>query len=147
MSVFPRWRSIRTLVRTTLRYKLLLLVLFPTLLAMPATLGLTIYWFNSFTRDNLFLKVKSDLAVTRHAFGQMQQDYATALQRLTDSYSFRLLLTNGDARGLQNELKSLIDEEGFTFVHLTDELGNWLYEESLGSVSYTHLTLPTKRRG
>ncbi|TDJ70977.1 MAG: HAMP domain-containing protein [Proteobacteria bacterium] len=133
MSVFPRWRSIRTLVRTTLRYKLLLLVLFPTLLAMPATLGLTIYWFNSFTRDNLFLKVKSDLAVTRHAFGQMQQDHATALQRLTDSYSFRLLLTNGDARGLQNELKSLIDEEGFTFVHLTDELGNWLYEESLGS--------------
>ena len=65
MGVFRRWRSIRTLVRTTLRYKLLLLVLFPTLLAMPATLGLTIYWFNSFTRDNLFLKVKSDLAVTQ----------------------------------------------------------------------------------
>ncbi|MFQ5759384.1 MAG: ATP-binding protein, partial [Acidiferrobacterales bacterium] len=143
MSVFPRWRSIRTLVRTTLRYKLLLLVLFPTLLAMPATLGLTIYWFNSFTRDNLFLKVKSDREVAQHAFRQLQQDYGTALQRLADSYSFRLLLTNGDAHGLQSELTSLIDEEGFTFAHLTDELGNWLHEEhveALGSSKPSPLT-------
>jgi two-component system NtrC family sensor kinase len=143
MSVFPQWRSIRTLVRSTLRYKLLLLVLFPTLLAMPATLGLTIYWFNSFTRDNLFLKVKSDRAVAQHAFRQLQQDYGTALQRLADSYSFRLLLTNGDAHGLQSELTRLIDEEGFTFVHLTDELGNWLHEEhveALGSSKPSPLT-------
>jgi two-component system NtrC family sensor kinase len=114
--------------------------LFPTLLAMPATLGLTIYWFNSFTRDNLSLKVKSDLAVAQHAFRQLQQGYGTALQRLADSYSFRLLLTNGDAHGLQSELASLIDEEGFTFVHLTDELGNWLHEEAPGSSKPSPLT-------
>lgn len=67
--------KIRALIRSTLRYKLLVLVLFPTLLAMPATFGLTLYWFNHFTRDNLLLKVKSDLALARAGLKQLEQQY------------------------------------------------------------------------
>lgn len=128
----PKLKTIRALIRSTLRYKLLVLVLFPTLLAMPATLGFTIYWFNDFTRDNLLLKVKSDLAVTQHALEQIQQDYGEALQRLADSYSFRALFIKGDTAALQQELRNLIEDGGFTFVHITNELGMWLYANPAG---------------
>ena len=126
------WNAIRSQVRSTLRYKLFALVLFPTVLAMFATLGFTIYWFTDFTRDNLLLKVKADLALTQHALQQIQQDNLGKLQRLADSYQFRALFARGDAAGLQGALQRLVKEEGFAFVHITGELGNWLYEDRRG---------------
>ncbi len=123
------WKALRAKVRSTLRYKLLLLVLFPTLVAMPATLGLTIYWFGQFNRENLLLKVKSDLALAQHGLEQMQQNYASALQRLADSYGFRLRLMHGDTAALRKEVQDLVEQQGFFFAHITDQLGNWLYEE------------------
>lgn len=122
------WKGIRARFRSTLRYKLLLLVLFPTLLAMPATLGLTIYWFSEFGRDNLFLKAKSDSALARHALRQIELDYSAVLQRLGESPAFRRMLQQQNATGLQQELQDLVREDGFSFVHVTDEVGHWLYE-------------------
>ena len=80
MTLRSGWQAIRARFRSTLRYKLLLLVLFPTLLAMPATLGLTIYWFSEFGRDNLFLKAKSDSALARHALRQIELDSRNGIQ-------------------------------------------------------------------
>lgn len=128
MTARSGWKSIRARFRSTLRYKLLLLVLFPTLLAMPATLALTIYWFSDFGRDNLFLKAKSDSALARHALRQIELDHSSALQRLGDSSGLRTMLQQHDAVALQQELQGLVREEGFSFVHLTDEAGHWLYE-------------------
>ncbi len=126
------WKALRAKVRSTLRYKLLLLVLFPTLLAMPATLGLTIYWFSQFNRENLLLKVKSDMALAQHALEQLQQGHIATLQRLADSYPFRLQLLHGNAEALRKEMRELVEREGFSFAHLTDPLGNWLHEEGRG---------------
>lgn len=128
MTLPSAWKGIRARFRSTLRYKLLLLVLFPTLLAMPATLGLTIYWFSEFGRDNLFLKAKSDSALARHALRQIELDYSAVLQRLGESPDFHRMLQQHDAAVLQQELQDLAREEGLSFVHLTDELGHWLYE-------------------
>ena len=122
------WQAIRARFRSTLRYKLLLLVLFPTLLAMPATLGLTIYWFSEFGRDNLFLKAKSDSALARHALRQIELDYSAVLQRLGESPAFHRMIQQQNAAAVQQELQDLVREEGFSFVHLTDEAGHWLYE-------------------
>ena len=113
---------------STLRYKLLLLVLFPTLMAMPATLGLTVYWFSDFGRDNLFLKAKSDSALAVHALRQIQQDHLGTLQHVADSEGFRALLSRGNTAALKRQLVKLTTEERFSFVHLTDELGNWLLD-------------------
>jgi two-component system NtrC family sensor kinase len=121
-------KSTRVRTRSALRYKLLLLVLFPTLLAMPATLGLTIYWFSDFSRDTLFLKAKSDSALARHALRQIEEDFQLALQRLADSESFRTLVLQRDIAALKRELRTIISEEALSFVHLTDDLGNWLIE-------------------
>ncbi len=122
------WKALRAKVRSTLRYKLLLLVLFPTLLAMPVTLGLTIYWFGEFNRENLRLKVKSDLALAQYGLEQIQQEHISVLQRLADSYSFRLQLTGGDEPALRKEMQALVEQQGFLFAHITDQFGNWLYE-------------------
>lgn len=125
--------KIRALIRSTLRYKLLVLVLFPTLLAMPATFGLTLYWFNHFTRDNLLLKVKSDLALAGAGLKQLEQEYGRVLQRAADSHSFRTLLTAGNSVDLQKELHRLVVDEGFSFVHITNELGYWRFDRQAGS--------------
>lgn len=122
------WKALRAKFRSTLRYKLLLLVLFPTLLAMPATLGLTIYWFGQFNRENLLLKVKSDLALAQYGLEQIQQQHTSVLQRLADSYGFRLRLIAGDGPALRKEMQALVEQQGFFFAHITDQLGNWLYE-------------------
>jgi two-component system NtrC family sensor kinase len=121
-------KSTRVRTRSALRYKLLLLVLFPTLLAMPATLGLTIYWFSDFSRDTLFLKAKSDSALARHALRQIEEDFQLALQRLAESGNFRTLVLQRDIAALKRELRTIISEEALSFVHLTDDLGNWLIE-------------------
>ncbi len=137
--------TIRTLVRSTLRYKLLVLVLFPTLLAMPATFGFTLYWFNDFARNNLLLKVKSDLALARDGFSQLEQLYGKMLQRVADSRSFRALLADGDAAALQKELSDLRDDEGFAFVHITNELGYWLFDRHAGPIQASKPTPLTER--
>lgn len=139
------WDAIRNRVRTTLRHRLIALVLFPTVLAMFATLGFTIFWFTDFTRDNLLLKVKTDLALGQHALQQIQQEYLGTLQRLADSYRFRALLASGDTAGLQAALQRLVKEEGFTFVHVTGELGNWLYGPRRGAYSGSKPTPLTNR--
>ncbi|MFQ5757176.1 MAG: ATP-binding protein [Acidiferrobacterales bacterium] len=135
MNTDPRRSGkIRALIRSTLRYKLLVLVLFPTLLAMPATFGLTLYWFNHFTRDNLLLKVKSDLALARAGLKQLEEEFGRALQRVADSHSLRTLLTAGSSVDLQKELHRLVVDEGFTFVHITNELGYWRFDRQTGPI-------------
>ncbi len=97
-------------------------------MAMPATLGLTVYWFSDFGRDNLFLKAKSDSALAVHALRQIQQDHLGTLQHVADSEGFRALLSRRDTAALKRQLAKLTTEEHFSFVHLTDELGNWLLD-------------------
>ena len=55
-------------LRTTVRYKLLALVLFPILLVMPIALALAIYWGKEFSYEQLFIKVSTDLSVAHDVF-------------------------------------------------------------------------------
>lgn len=127
--MWKTWKRICDVVHSTLRYKLFTLVLLPILLAMFATLGFTVYWLNSYNRDNLSLKAKADLAQAQQAIQQVERErYLGALQQLAGSYEFQSLLEKGDSAGLARALHRLIKEQGFTFVHVTGELGNWLYE-------------------
>ncbi|RLW52458.1 MAG: hypothetical protein B6D69_07010, partial [gamma proteobacterium symbiont of Stewartia floridana] len=66
-------KLIRT-IQSTLRYKMLVLVLFPILLIMPIALGLAIYWGSQFSYDQLFIKVNTDLSVAEDNFHRLQQD-------------------------------------------------------------------------
>ncbi|MEW8460670.1 MAG: hypothetical protein AB2653_10240, partial [Candidatus Thiodiazotropha endolucinida] len=55
-------------IRGSLRYKLLVLVLFPILLIMPIALGLAIYSGCQFSYEQLFIKVNTDLSVAEDNF-------------------------------------------------------------------------------
>ena len=111
-------------VRGTLRYKLLVLVLFPILLITPIALLLAIYWGNNFTYQQLFIKVNTDLSVSHDVFRRIREDYLNSLSRLSDSYAFRIALDSGDNRRVQEELAQWREQAGFDYLYLVDPRGH-----------------------
>ncbi len=120
MSFFTQFRDV---IRHKVRYKLLLLVLFPILLIMPVALALAIYWGKTFTYDQLFLKVNTDLAVSHDAFSRIRQDYLNELERLAESYSFRAALESGNQRSVVKQVGFLREQIGFSFLEVV-QTGN-----------------------
>jgi len=127
MVIFDR---INKAVRETVRYKLLVLVLFPILLVMPIVLALAIYWGAKITYDQLFIKVNTDLTVADDIFGRIREDYLNRLGRLAESYVFRTALDADQADSIQQQLSELKTATGFTYLHVVDISGNRLYEEN-----------------
>lgn len=119
-------------VRETVRYKLLVLVLFPILLVMPIVLALAIYWGASFTYNQLFIKVNTDISVAEDVFGRLRQDYLNRLGRLAESYAFHTALDAKDPAIIQRQLSDLKVASGLTYLHIVDLSGNRLYEEGAG---------------
>ena len=104
MGVFSK---IRSSIRNKVRYKLLLLVLFPILLIMPVALMLAINWGKNFTYQQLFLKVNTDLSVSHDAFSRIRQDYLNQLERLAESYQFRSALDSGNTTSVISQVERL----------------------------------------
>jgi len=127
MVIFGR---ISKAVRETVRYKLLVLVLFPILLVMPIVLALAVYWGAKITYDQLFIKVNTDLTVADDIFGRIREDYLNRLGRLAESYVFRTALDADHADSIQQQLSDLKATTGFTYLHVVDISGNRLYEEN-----------------
>jgi len=103
-------------IQHKVRYKLLLLVLFPILLIMPVALALAIYWGEKLTYEQLFLKVNTDLAVSHDAFYRIRQDYLNQLARLAESYQFRSALESGDKVSVVSQVSRLKKEQHFSFL-------------------------------
>lgn len=123
------WSSWRQRFQSTVRYKLLALVLLPLLAAMAVTLGYTLYWFNGYTRESLNVTLRDHLAVARQELHQLQHERQLDLQQLAESARFRELLRAQDRSAIQQALQRLRDARGFAFLHLTGVAGNWLYED------------------
>lgn len=108
--------NIRRSIRHKVRYKLLLLVLFPILLIMPVALGLAIYWGKNFTYEQLFLKVNTDLAVSHDAFNRIQDDYLNHLAGLAESHQFRTALESGNNSSVLEQVNNLKIKQKFSFL-------------------------------
>lgn len=111
---------IRRSIRDKIRYKLLLLVLFPILLIMPVALALAIYWGKDFTYQQLFLKVNTDLAVSHNVFKRIQQDYLNQLASLANSYSFRIALESGNQNAVNKQVQALKQQAGYSFLQVVN---------------------------
>ena len=118
---------LRRPVSASLRYKLLLLVLFPILVVMPVALWVAISWADQFTSAQLLRKVNTDLAVAHNQFARIQRDHLAELQSLADSYTFRTAFSHADRSVIGQELEGLRQKAGFDFLHLTDRRGRWLF--------------------
>lgn len=134
-------------VRETVRYKLLVLVLFPILLVMPIVLVMAIYWGNSFTYDQLFIKVNTDLTVANDVFKRLRQDYLNRLERLAESYAFRTSLETSNAAAIHQQLSDLKIASGLTYLHIVDASGNRLYEEGTSARVRSSTALLTAAQG
>lgn len=123
--------SIVNKIRHTIRYKLLVLVLFPILLAMPVALVLAIYWGANFSYDQLYIKVNTDLSVSHNIFERIKNDYLNALRNTAESFTFRTALSLSDSEAIAKQIKLLKKENNFSYIHLINSTGRVLHEPSL----------------
>ncbi len=102
-------------VRSNVRYKLLLLVLFP-LLVIPLAVGAAIYWGHSLTYEQLYIKVNTDLSVSNNIFQRLQDDYLRQLERFAESYALRAALDQGNQASIQAQVNRLQAAGGFDYL-------------------------------
>ncbi len=121
-------KRLYALITQSLRYKLLLLVLFPVLIVMPTVIGMAYIWSNDTSYRQLLMKVKGDLSVAHEAFLRAQNSYLSKLALIAESHSFRKALeqrlsSGGQAAPISPLLKEFQYSEGFDFVYLVDGKG------------------------
>ena len=110
-------------IRNTVRYKLLVLVLFPILLVMPIALVLAIYWGASFSYEQLYIKVNTDLSVSHDVFERIKRDYLNTLGKTGESFAFRTQLALGNSQSISVQIEELQKENSFSYIHLIDKNG------------------------
>ena len=114
-------------VQHTVRYKVLVLVLFPILLVMPIALILAIYWGANFSYEQLYIKVNTDLSVSHDIFERIKRDYLNALSKTADSYTFRSELADNNSEAIQQQIEALKLEHSFSYIQLINVDGQPLY--------------------
>lgn len=117
-------------VRDSFRYKLLLLVLLPLLIFIPALVIFTLERTYSFAEAQLAHKVHTDINVARASFMRQQEKYLQAISRLAESHAFYLAVNRKDEERIKNQLQLLKVTEDFDFVHVVDLKGGWLFDDS-----------------
>ncbi|MES9861256.1 MAG: cache domain-containing protein [Candidatus Thiodiazotropha sp. LLP2] len=116
------------IIRSTLRYKMLVLVLFPILLIMPIALGLAIYWGSQFSYEQLFIKVNTDLSVAEDNFHRLQEDYLNTLGRLAESHIFYTAMESSSSRVINRQLEKIREDQGFSYLHLLGKDAKLLFQ-------------------
>jgi len=114
-------------VQHTVRYKVLVLVLFPILLVMPIALMLAIYWGANFSYEQLYMKVNTDLSVSHNIFERIKRDYLNALGKTADSYTFRSELASNNSEAIKRQIEALKLEHSFSYIQLINVDGQPLY--------------------
>jgi len=125
------WTSLKLKVARHLRYKLLVLVLFPMLVVAFLTVGFVVYWSQDFSQNQLLRRVNTDLNVARASFVRLQRDYLSQLERLAVSHAFYTAFVNRDVDRIQDQLAVMRETTGFDFVNVTDLHGRWILTHDL----------------
>ena len=113
----------------SLRHKLLALVLGPLLLLAGTVIYLTAQWSTSYTYQQLFTKVNTDLRVTHNVFTRIQFDRQSALSSLADSATFLSQLKQYNAPGVVHILDEQKKVGGFDFINLLSRDGSLRMQE------------------
>ncbi|SHI03834.1 sensor histidine kinase [Ferrimonas marina] len=119
-----RWRrqfrnDVRVLT-STVRYRLLVLMLLPVLVTLASLVFITIYWNVTYTGNQLFMKVRSDLAVAQGVLSNEAENQQLALRQLQHAWEFTRLiqsLTYSD-RSMDRLLERNREQLGLQFLRL-----------------------------
>jgi len=112
-------------IRSAIRYKLLVLVLFPILLIMPIALALAIIWGEDFTYEQLYFKVNTDLSVSHDIFLRIREQYKYDLELLGESFLFRTALEVDNRAQLRALIEKIKIKSNFSYLHLLDSHGRF----------------------
>jgi two-component system NtrC family sensor kinase len=101
---------------------------------MPIALVLAIYWGASFSYEQLYIKVNTDLSVSHDVFERIKRDYLNALGKTAESFAFRTQLSLGNIESIQQQIETLKKENSFSYIHLVDKNGKLIdgYHEGPG---------------
>ncbi|CAO3308198.1 cache domain-containing protein [Pseudomonas asiatica] len=113
--------------RSTVRSRLLLMVLSPLLIVLPILVGLVVYWGNVHYDDLLKFKVRSDLAVTREYFERVVGEVDNNVRNLAESNRLMMALEAGNLQPLQDHLNAVARQRQLDFLNILDSQGNhWI---------------------
>ncbi len=105
-------------IRRSVRQKLLALTLVPVALVLPLALAGLIYLGATFTYEQLYIKVNTDLAVAHDIFERIQKDHLNQLARLSESYAFRSAMSSGDNDTIERLAERLKSDGNFSFLRV-----------------------------
>ena len=111
-------RSLGRTILSSVRHKLLALALLPVAIILPIALAGLTAWGASFTYEQLYIKVNTDLAVAHDLFQRIQRDQLNHLARLSESYTFRDAIARGDQPSVERLVEQLKDKAGFSFLRV-----------------------------
>ncbi len=109
------WKS----VHSSVRYKLLVLVLVPLLIILPLILSVTLYWFYKHTYRQLYAKVSTDMSVADDVFQRLQEGYLNQLEKLVESHFFLTAYRNDDHERIEEQLELMIRTTDFDYMRIT----------------------------
>lgn len=115
-SVTKGWPAIRSV-----RAKLLLPVLLPSVVLLPALIGVIVYWGNAAYDRLLIYKVNAELVIAHQYLERVIEGKKNNLSGL--AASAELALAVGNAARLASWMDQAAQREAFDFIHLVDRNG------------------------
>ena len=117
-------KLLKSRLQTSVRAKLLFLVLTPLLAVLPILALLTLYWANTYYDRMLIFKVNSDLVVARQYFQNVTDRMGRDIGGLARSHALVSLLERGGQTAVRNWLERARDAHKLDFLYLLDPHGN-----------------------
>ncbi|MBY6187384.1 cache domain-containing protein [Marinobacter hydrocarbonoclasticus] len=122
--MLKRWRHQFTndvkVMTSTVRYRLLVLMLLPVLVTLASLVFITIYWNVTYTGKQLFMKVRADLAVAQGVLANQAEAQERALRQTQHAWDFTQLIQSlqYSDRSLNRLLEAHRDRLGLDFLRL-----------------------------
>lgn len=115
---------LRAYLFSSVRHKLLFMVLLPITIVLPLLLLMLVYWGNSFYNRLLILKVNSDLVVAHQYFDRVIQGAGTDIRNMAASYPIVTAISARQLSDLPRQLAAAQRANHLDFLHILDLKGN-----------------------
>ena len=118
---------LRAYFRSSVRAKLLFLVLVPLFVGFPLITGLVWYWSDTSYRQLMNYKVGSDLITAHEYMDRVVGDVGRSVEALADGDRLRSSLRRGDPSQIADEINRSRRKLGLDFMYVLDARGRVLF--------------------
>nr|WP_319563398.1 cache domain-containing protein [uncultured Rhodoferax sp.] len=135
--ILQTWQ--RRWLHLSVRHKLMVLALLPLVLVLPLLMTALVLWGNAAYDQLLITKVRSDLAVARGYFLQVQSEVGTSTQATANSYALHQALVTHNTALIEHTLQKAQQTRSLDFVNLYSPQGQLLSASWIKNNSYSRL--------